>query len=155
MGKVNSDLIKFNTPIGLFLCIMDKVIEYVFCICGKCNEKILKFDKYGIERKWKKGHWNKLKNLSGENSPSWKGGKYKSGNGYWLIHKPNHPNCNKDGYIYEHRLVMEKHLGRYLSKTEVVHHIDKNPLNNQIKNLELFETNGKHLKYELVKKKYG
>ena len=39
--------------------------------------------------------------------------------------------------VLEHRYVMEQHLGRPLEKYEVVHHIDKNPLNNKIENLQL------------------
>ena len=38
-------------------------------------------------------------------------------------------------YIKEHRLVMEKHLGRKLSPREHVHHLDHNKLNNDITNL--------------------
>ena len=35
----------------------------------------------------------------------------------------------------EHRLVIEKHLGRFLSPDEVVHHIDHDGHNNDINNL--------------------
>ena len=41
------------------------------------------------------------------------------------------------GYIQEHRLVMERALGRPLTKDEVVHHIDMNKLNNDVSNLIL------------------
>lgn len=50
---------------------------------------------------------------------------------------PEHPNCNSRGCVYEHRLVMEKQIGRYLTKDEVVHHIDFNTQNNDISNLML------------------
>ena len=40
---------------------------------------------------------------------------------------------------------MEEHLGRYLNPEEVVHHIDGNPANNNIENLELFANNAEHL----------
>jgi hypothetical protein len=46
--------------------------------------------------------------------------------------------------VYEHRLVMEKHLGRYLKPEEVVHHIDGNPGNNVLDNLMLFPNDGEH-----------
>lgn len=39
--------------------------------------------------------------------------------------------------VYEHRLVMEKMIGRELKSNEIVHHIDKNTLNNVPENLEL------------------
>lgn len=57
--------------------------------------------------------------------------------GYKLIYKPSHPNATKVGYVLEHRLVMEKHLKRLLSKEELVHHIDEDKQNNSIENLEL------------------
>lgn len=43
------------------------------------------------------------------------------------------------GYIAKHRLVMERHLGRHLSESEIVHHKDRNRLNNRIRNLELMD----------------
>ena len=58
-------------------------------------------------------------------------------NGYKMIYKPEHPHSDGKGYIREHILVMEKHLGRYLTEDEIVHHIDENKLNNDISNLQL------------------
>ena len=59
----------------------------------------------------------------------------------------SHPFCNSQGYVFEHRLVMEKKIRRYLKSQEVVHHIDKNPSNNHPSNLQLFENNSKHIKF--------
>lgn len=69
--------------------------------------------------------------------------------GYILAYKPKHPFANTNGWVFEHRLVMEKYKGRYLLKEEVVHHIDGNKENNIIDNLMLFATHGEHVKYHL------
>jgi hypothetical protein len=82
----------------------------------------------------------------------WKGGRYLS-RGYYLIYKKEHPNCNSDGYVLEHRLMVEGKIGRYLEKNEVVHHIDGNKKNNDISNLMLFKSNSEHIKHhQLIKK---
>ena len=47
---------------------------------------------------------------------------------------------------YEHRHVMEQHLGRPLLSTEVVHHKDHNRANNDISNLELLSSHSEHRK---------
>ena len=66
---------------------------------------------------------------------------------YKLIFKPNHPRSSKAGYVYEYRLVAEKALGRYLELTEVLHHINFNPLDNSLSNLFVFENQSEHLRY--------
>ena len=82
----------------------------------------------------------------------WKGG-IKVVAGYNYVRTPGHPNRSKHGgYVAEHRLVMEKHLGRYLLKTEVVDHIDGNIQNNDISNLRVFPSNAEHLRETLAGK---
>lgn len=50
---------------------------------------------------------------------------------------PDHPAAMCDGEIYEHRLVMEKRIGRFLDNDEKVHHKDGNRKNNRVSNLEI------------------
>ena len=79
--------------------------------------------------------------LSGEKHPMWKGGRKKSSMGYILIHKSNHPFANKQRYVYEHRLIMEQMLGRYLKSTEFVHHLNGIKTDNRPENLRLCVSN--------------
>jgi transposase len=80
-----------------------------------------------------------------ENNPFWRGGRVIDKDGYVLLKAPEHPNCDRHGYMREHRLVMERVLGRYLLATEVVHHLDGNRGNNAPENLGVFAANGQHL----------
>lgn len=81
----------------------------------------------------------------GPENPSWKGGLTMDKDGYVLRYTPNHPYANRGGYVREHRLVMEKMIGRHLRPEEVVHHKDDCTSNNHPSNLQLFENNGAHL----------
>lgn len=90
-----------------------------------------------------------------ENSQNWKGGRIKANNyGYIMIYMPFHPFCNASGYVLEHRLIMEKQLGRFLGKKEVVDHINGIVNDNRIENLKLFENQSEHIKQEGIRGKY-
>ena len=72
-----------------------------------------------------------------ENTSGWKGGRLAENKGYVRIRSKDHPYGGLRGYVFEHRLVMEKHLGRYLKKHEIVHHKNGVRNDNRIENLEL------------------
>ncbi len=73
----------------------------------------------------------------GEQSRGWKGGRRLTPRGYIMVRCPEHPRA-QNGYIQEHRLIMEKHLGRYLLPSETVHHKNGVKADNRIENLELW-----------------
>jgi len=74
------------------------------------------------------------------------GDKRKDDSGYVLVKRPDHPFCNSHGYIQEHRLVMEQHIGRYLNRKEVIHHKNGIVDDNRIENLQLCASSAEHLK---------
>lgn len=96
-----------------------------------------------------KSPWNKgieYKAISGDKNWRWKGGIRVRSSGYIMVKAENHPFCDEQGYVFQHRLIMEESLGRYLDPKEVVHHINHIVNDNRIENLELFTSNGEHLK---------
>jgi len=100
---------------------------------------------------WNKGkkfpEWSKTKNHN------WKGGKHITETGYVVVLSPGHPNPKFGSYVYEHRLVMEGHLGRYLKPSEIVHHINGNRSDNRIENLQLFKSHKQHAEFHGNKKR--
>lgn len=77
------------------------------------------------------------KNLR-EKNPAWKGGRIRLDKGYVGIKKPEHPSANNNGYIAEHRLIMENIVGRTLLPNETVHHKNGIKDDNREENLELW-----------------
>jgi len=84
---------------------------------------------------------------NGAESSSWKGGKHKA-RGYVMVSvtllTPQErrlfaPMLNRSSgrSIPEHRLVMARHLGRALKRSEVVHHRNGKKDDNRLRNLEL------------------
>ena len=100
---------------------------------GKFCSKVCK----GISQK---GWWEKGKN------PRWNNGIQIHELGYILLSQPKHPYSTKQGYVREHRLVMEQKLKRYLKPKEIVHHINGIKTDNRIDNLELVASQSEHIK---------
>jgi len=73
----------------------------------------------------------------GEKNHNWGGGRRKTSQGYIRIYKPDHPHVAARDTVFEHRLVMEEHLGRYLEPHEFVHHKNGIRDDNRLENLEL------------------
>ncbi len=86
--------------------------------------------------------------ITGPLNPKWRGGRVLHEKGYIYIYSPYHPNKGVRGYVLEHRLIIEKNLGRFLKKTEVVHHKNAIKNDNRIENLQLFSSSSEHGKHE-------
>jgi hypothetical protein len=67
---------------------------------------------------------------------NWSGGRVNK-KGYILVHCPDHPHAVAGKYVLEHRLVMEKKLGRHLNPYERVHHRNGIRTDNRPENLAL------------------
>ena len=137
----------------------DKTSKYVWHTCIQCDKKrrVIREPKSKLCRSC---YCASLK-LEGNNA--WKGGHYNDrGYSYTKLSPDSffYPMANKDSYIYEHRLVMAKHLGRCLHTWEIVHHKHiqypagsfEDKQDNRIENLQLV-TDDRHTQITLLENK--
>jgi hypothetical protein len=88
----------------------------------ECHRSVHNFCSKSCYSEWQKIY------IKEEKSPRWNGGVHIQ-DGY-IFHR------QEDGsYKAEHRLVVEKTIGRPLRSDEIVHHLDENKQNNNIDNL--------------------
>jgi hypothetical protein len=95
--------------------------------------------------------------MTGASNPSWKGGQtYRKRKGAYADQKIRYVRCpeafasmaRKDGYVMAHRLAVARAIGRPLTRTECVHHINHDATDNRLANLILFKTNAEHKRFE-------
>lgn len=88
----------------------------------------------------------------GDKCPRWKSGKIITTQGYYRIFKPEWISADKDGYVTEHKFLVEKLLKRKLKTSETIHHINGDKKDNRLKNLYLFSNKAQHASYHHNKK---
>ena len=136
--------------------VINRKSSYQIALEVGCNQlTILNYlRKYNIKIRTKseshKGrhHTKESKQKIGEKFYNFKG-RVKDGQGYILIYSPDHPNKDKNNYMRESRLNIEKEIGRPLDPNWVVHHIDKIRDNNKPRNLICFVSQSAHRKFHI------
>jgi hypothetical protein len=140
-----------------------KTIKLTCKTCGKEFDKILSQYRADMKKGINAGKFcsKKCFYVSPERSPSkgklrekshfWKGGIIRE-RGYKMVLANDHPFAVLKGsglkYVREHRLIMEKYLGRYLTPDEVVHHINGKRDDNRLENLKIM-TDVEHNRYHM------
>lgn len=117
---------RFNKQ-GLF-----PVAEHNCVECGKA------FPAYKLSSRFCSKTCATANRNKGESNPRWNGGRTSTSKGYVLVLAPEGHKAYENGYALEHRIVMEKHLGRPLEHHEYVHHKNGIRHDNRIENLELW-----------------
>lgn len=66
-------------------------------------------------------------------------------NGYKKVRARNHPHADRDGFVLEHRLIMEEYLKGYLEPQLDMHHLNGVRDDNRLENLVVV-TPSEHIK---------
>ena len=118
-----------------------------------CNTEFKKGEHRSPKTEFKKGikhteKWKEnMRGKTGEKSISWKGGKRITKSGYVYIYKPKHPFTTTNKTVFEHRLIVEKQIGRYLLPEETTHHLNEIRDDNRPENLMAFTSKSAHIRF--------
>ena len=132
---------------------MSRLTSFIALKCSNCGKKFKRIEwqhTQHIRRNLKKDYCSsKCKDSRCmEDHPRWSGGRHHYKAGYIMI------NLGNGKRMWEHRLVMEKKLGRKIKEGEAIHHINGIRSDNRIENLVLCKTHGEHTsKFHPQKKK--
>jgi hypothetical protein len=116
-------------------------------ICKNCNNIFYSYNPNPLYCSRKCQTIFNGKKIAGKNHPMWKGGKkYTTHYGYVKVYNPEHPS-SINNRIWEHRIIAEKYLGRYLTSEERIHHINFIKNDNRAENLYVFSNYLEHNKF--------
>lgn len=73
--------------------------------------------------------------------------------GYRLVMQRGHPRARR-GWVFEHILVAEKALGRYLPRSATIHHVNGDQLDNRPSNLVICDSQAYHLRLHRRQRAY-
>ena len=103
--------------------------------CPACRSRDL--CQCGQPKQGKSATCANCRTVAGSSNGRWRGGRTRHKAGYLMLWAPSHPRSGKGQYVFEHILVMERILGRYLLLAESVHHRNGVRDDNRPENLEL------------------
>ena len=121
----------------------------------KLPEEMKKKKSESMKKAYKDGKMDYMKKVwkesgdrwKGEKNPRWSGGTYINKQNYRMIHD------DKNRWRVEHRIVVERIIGRDLKRHETIHHINENKLDNRPENLYYYPNDSLHKRHHGLKNK--